>query len=226
MIPIALLSLLALLALVYGPQIWIRHTMKKYAVERTDYPGTGGELARHLLDQAGLSDVKVEQTGELQDHYSPNEKVVRLSKGNFEGRSVTAVAVAAHEVSHAVQDKDGYWPLVARHRLMKQLVPVQKLASLVLMATPLVFAFTRSPAVMIVEIVAAIGMMATSVLVHVFTLPTEFDASFNRALPALSHFIDEDDQKDARKVLRAAAFTYVAGALANLLNILRWARRF
>jgi Zn-dependent membrane protease YugP len=109
---------------------------------------------------------------------------------------------------------------------MKQLIPVQQVASMVLMATPLVFAFTRSPMVMIIEIVAALGIMASTVLVHLFTLPTEFDASFNRALPALKHFIDEEDQQSARKVLRAAAFTYVAGALANLLNILRWARRF
>jgi uncharacterized protein len=223
---LAAIALLLTLALIYGPQFWIRRTMQKHAAERPDFPGTGGELARHLLDQAELKDVKVEQTGFLQDHYSPVEKIVRLSKENFEGRSVTAVAVAAHEVAHAIQDKEGYWPLVTRHRLMKQLIPIQRIASIVLMAAPFVFAFTRSPTVLLLEIVAGLGIMASTVLVHVFTLPTEFDASFKRALPALENFIDDEDQRDARKVLRAAAFTYVAGALANLLNILRWARRF
>jgi uncharacterized protein len=226
MILLGALGLLLFFALVYGPQLWIRHIMKKHSTERTDYPGTGGELARLLLDKAGLQEVKVEQTDYLQDHYSPVEKTVRLSKENFEGRSVTAVAVAAHEVSHALQDAEGYWPLVTRHRLMKQLIPVQRIAGYVLMATPVIFALTRSPAIMLIEIVAAVGMMATTVLVHVFTLPTEFDASFKRALPVLEHFIDKDDQKAARSVLRAAAFTYVAGALANLLNIFRWMRRF
>jgi uncharacterized protein len=226
MISLAVLGSLLLLVLMFGPQMWIKHTMKKYAEERTDYPGTGGELARHLLDAAGLKDVKVEQTGYLQDHYSPDEKVIRLSKENFEGRSITAVAVAAHEVGHAWQDQEGYWPLTTRHRLMKQLIPIQRLASTVLMATPLVFAFTRSPMIMLIEIVAGLGIMGSTVLIHLFTLPTEFDASFNRALPALKHFINEDDQHSAKKVLRAAAFTYVASALSNLLNILRWARRF
>ena len=92
----AALAFIALLALIFVPRLLIRSTMARHARERADFPGTGGELARHLLDEAGLTEVKVEMV-ETGDHYSPDDKAVRLSKANFEGRSVTAVAVAAHE---------------------------------------------------------------------------------------------------------------------------------
>ena len=95
-------ALLLLLAAVLVPQLWIRRVFARHGAERPDLPGTGAELARHLLDRAGLSDVKVELTGDG-DHYDPEECAVRLLPQHHDGRSVAAVAVAAHEVSHAVQ---------------------------------------------------------------------------------------------------------------------------
>jgi uncharacterized protein len=224
MAALGLIGVLIFVALVYGPQFWVRWTMKTHAHERSDFPGTGGELARHLLDKAGLQDVKVEQTTALGDHYSPDERAVRLSPENFNGKSVTAIAVAAHEVGHALQDRDQFWPLTMRQRLMKQILPIERIGSVILMATPLVFAFTRSPAVLLIELALALGILASSIVIHLFTLPTEFDASFKRALPILEHFLKPEDIGSARKVLRAAAFTYVAGALVSLLNIARWLR--
>ncbi|MDP4593361.1 MAG: zinc metallopeptidase, partial [Beijerinckiaceae bacterium] len=94
-----ILAALAFLALIFGPQVWVQRTMREHAGERPDLPGTGAELARHLLDEAGLESVRVEMTEEG-DHYDPQDKAVRLTDGNFHGRSVTAAAVAAHEVSH------------------------------------------------------------------------------------------------------------------------------
>jgi Zn-dependent membrane protease YugP len=209
--------------LIFGPQAWVRQVMRKHAAPRTDYPGTGGELARHLLDEAGLQAVKIERVA-AGDHYSPAEKAVRLSAGNFDGKSVTAVAVAAHEVAHALQDRDGYGPLLWRQKLVGYAITIEKTGSVLLMAAPLVFALVRSPVVLLAEVVAGLGILASTVVVHAVTLPTEYDASFTRALPTLSAYLPQDDLPAARQVLKAAAFTYVAAALVSLLDIARWIR--
>lgn len=221
---LALLGLAAFIALVFGPQFWIKWTMSKHALERPDMPGTGGELARHLLDDAGLQDVKLEVVQGGGDHYSPDEKAVRLSEANFKGKSITAIAVAAHEVAHAIQHRDGYAPLLWRQRLVKKTIVIERFGSLVLMATPLVFALVRSPVVLILEIAVALGILASTIVIHIFTLPTEFDASFKEALPVLENYIPPDEMPGARSVLKAAAFTYVASALVSLLNVARWLR--
>jgi uncharacterized protein len=226
MIILAILGGLAVLALVFGPQFWIRQTMAQYAGERSDFPGTGGELARHLLDAADLQGVKIETTSPMGDHYSPDEKVVRLSEANFNGKSITAIAVAAHEVAHAVQHRDGYAPLIMRQKLARHGQRLQMIGQWLLMASPLIFAVSRSPIVLAVEIAGALAIMASTLVIHIFTLPTEFDASFKKALPALQHYIKPEDMAGATKVLRAAAFTYVASALVSLLNAARWIKRF
>lgn len=224
MVALGILGLVAFVVLIFGPQFLISWTMSTYAKDRPDLPGTGGELARHLLDKAGLQDVKVEVAAPRGDHYSPEEKAVRLSPDNFNGRSVTAAAVAAHECAHAVQDRDGFRPLQIRQRLMRTCITIEKTGSILLMATPIVFAITRSPVVLAGEIIAALGILASTIVIHAFTLPTEFDASFKRALPVLEQYLPESDMPGARNVLRAAAFTYVAGALVSLLNVARWLR--
>lgn len=212
-----------LVGLIFGPQFWIKWVMAKHAVERPEFPGTGGELARHLLDRAGLEAVKLERV-DGGDHYSPAEKVLRLSAKNFDGRSVTAVAVAAHEVGHALQDKDNYAPLMLRQKLASTCIIIERTGSILLMATPVVFALTRSPVVLLAEVVLALGILASTVVIHIFTLPTEFDASFKRALPILENYLPAEDMPGARQVLKAAAFTYVASALISILNIARWLR--
>ncbi|HTN97592.1 MAG TPA: zinc metallopeptidase [Nordella sp.] len=217
------LGIVALLALIFAPQLWIRSTMARYSAERADFPGTGGELARHLLDEAGLTDVKVEAVA-AGDHYSPDDKAVRLAKSNFEGRSVTAIAVAAHEAAHAIQDAQAYAPLHLRQKLVGYGIIIERVGSALLLATPLALVLTRSPMVLVFQLVAGLGILASTILLHLVTLPTEFDASFKRALPALEHYIRPGDMKGARRVLRAAAFTYVAAALVSLIDVARWIR--
>lgn len=216
-------GIVLLLGLIFGPQAWIRWTMASHADERADFPGTGGELARHLLDEAGLGGVKVERI-EKGDHYSPLDRAVRLAASNYDGKSVTAVAVAAHEVGHAFQHAQGYGPLMMRQKLAKTCVAIERTGSLMMMATPFVFALTRSPVVLVAEVVLALGILASNTVIHVVTLPTEFDASFRRALPVLEKYLPEQDMPAARSVLKAAAFTYVAAALVSLLDIARWLR--
>ena len=222
---IAAFAVILLLGLVFGPSLWVKHIFKKHGVERPDLPGTGSELARHLLDEAKLPDVKVETTADG-DHYDPGARVVRLSPEHHDGRSIAAVAVAAHEVSHAVQHARGEPAFARRIELVRNLNWVERLATGVILLAPVGFIFLKSPILFAVHALAAIALMGIGVVVHFVTLPVEFDASFGKALPVLEQgrYLSNNDMPAARTVLKAAAYTYVAVALATLLNIVRWFR--
>ena len=216
---------LLLIALIFGPRIWIRRVFKRYGADRPDLPGNGAELARHLLDEADLRSVQVEQT-DLGDHYDPEARVVRLLPQHYQGRSIAAVAVAAHEVSHAVQHARGERAFARRVDLLSKLVWVERAALVILLLAPLVFVLVKSPTLAILQVLAAVLLQAIHVVVHVVTLPVEFDASFGKALPVLTRgrYLAAGDLPAARSVLQAAAFTYVAAALVTLINVLRWIR--
>jgi hypothetical protein len=214
---------LVLVGLVFGPGLWVKHVLAKYSEPADRYPTTGGRLARYLLDHHGMTGVSVEQS-ESGDHYDPSAKAVRLTPDKFHGRSLTAIAVAAHEVGHAVQDQAGYRPLRLRHRLVSSFRNVERLGAGILMISPFIGAITRVPMLGIFMFLGGLMSLGTSTLVHVVTLPTEFDASFGRALPMLDKLgiLKAADRPHARRLLRAAAFTYVAASLMSLLNIARW----
>ena len=218
-----LLPLILLFALIFGPGWWVRTVMSRYSSPEDRYDGTGGELARHLLDSLDLQNVKVEESP-AGDHYDPRDKVVRLSPANLKGRSLTAVTVAAHEVGHALQDASGYAPLKIRGQLVMLTQPVQRLGAGILMASPFVGMLTRAPLVSLLMILGGLMSLGTTTLVHLITLPTEMDASFNRALPMLEKggILKPGDLPHARRLLRAAALTYLSASLASLLNIARW----
>ena len=211
-----------LLLLILGPGLWTRWVLRRHAAPRDDYPGTGGELARHLLDRFDLAHVPVEVT-ERGDHYDPVDKAVRLSADHYDGKSLTAVAVAAHEVGHALQDQAGYRPLRVRTDLAQWAHRAQRLGSWLFVAIPVVALLTRMPHTGGLFLLAGLLSFGVAVLLHLVTLPVEFDASFRRALPLLCEgYIDARDQGRARHVLAAAAMTYVAAALADILNFGRW----
>ncbi len=218
-----LLPLLFVFMLISGPGWWVRKVLRRYSKPENRYEGTGGELARHLLDSNDLQHVKVEESPGG-DHYDPAEKVIRLTLEKLNGRSLTAITVAAHEVGHALQDAGGYAPLRVRTHLVKLSQPVQKLGAGILMAAPLVGAITRAPLVSLFMILGGFMSLGTSALVHVVTLPMELDASFNRALPLLKKgdVLKPVDLPHARRLLKAAALTYLSASLASLLNIARW----
>jgi len=222
---VGLFALILLLALATLPQLWVRAVMSRHSADRPDFPGNGGQFARHLLDEMKLREVGVEQT-DIGDHYDPETKTVRLSSDNFAGRSLTAVTVAAHEVGHAMQDATRYPPLVARTRLAKTGAIVERVGMFVMIAAPIMAVVVKHPAGMLLQIGAGLALIGFTVLVHLTTLPVEFDASFKRALPVLraGQYIPERDMPAARGILRAAALTYVAGALISLINIARWMR--
>jgi Zn-dependent membrane protease YugP len=222
-------ALFILLIVAFGlavlPQMWIRGVLRRHAVERSDLPGTGGEFARHVLDEMKLGHVKVEETT-LGDHYDPEAKVVRLLPQHFGGRSLAAVVVAAHEVGHAMQDATGYGPLVHRTRMAKQAASIERFGAVVMLAAPLVLLLVKSPHVIILELFLGMLILGSTVVMHAVTLPVELDASFRRALPLLraGGYIGDRDLGAARQILRAAAFTYVAAAAMSLLDVMRWIR--
>jgi Zn-dependent membrane protease YugP len=176
-----------------------------------------------LLDALGLRNVTTEVT-DRGDHYDPLAKAVRLTTDNFNGRSLTAVTIAAHEVGHALQDARGFAPLRLRTHLVHWVAPIEKLGAGMLMMAPLMAAVMRSPRLGLVGLAGGMLTLGAAVVVHFLTLPTELDASFTRALPLLKqhHVIRPEDLPRARRLLTAAAFTYVAVALQSLLNIARW----
>jgi Zn-dependent membrane protease YugP len=222
----AMLILLALIfALALLPQLWVKRVIARHAGERADFPGTGGEFARHILDEMKLSHVKVEETT-LGDHYDPDAKAVRLLPDHLKGRSLSAVVIAAHEAGHALQDAAGYPPLAARTRLAKQALRMEKVAAIVMLAAPIVMALAKAPHILLIEVFVGVMIFALSILLHAVTLPVEFDASFGRALPILKagRYLDDKDMPAAKEILRAAAFTYVAAAAMSLLDVARWIR--
>jgi len=217
-----LLGLLLLLIIV-GPGLWVTSVMKRYHHPANRYSKTGAEAARELLDAVALPKVRTELT-DKGDHYDPIEKVVRLSNANFHGRSLTAVTVAAHEVGHAIQDADGFGPLHWRTHLVRWVGPIEKIGAGALMAAPFAAALLRAPRLGVLAFLGGMLVLASGVVVHALTLPTELDASFRRALPLVKArgLIREEDLPRARTLLTAAALTYVSGALMSLLNIARW----
>jgi Zn-dependent membrane protease YugP len=218
-----LLPFIFIFALVFGPGWWVRNVMSRYASPEDRYDGTGGELARYLLDSKNLQNVKVEETPKG-DHYDPVEKVIRLTPKNLNGRSLTAVTVAAHEVGHAIQDAVGFAPLKIRTQLILLTRPVERLGAGILMAAPLIGLLTRAPLVSLLMVLGGFMSLGATSLVHMVTLPTELDASFKRALPLLENgnILKPVDLPHARRLLTAAALTYLAASLASLLNIARW----
>ena len=220
-----LFGLLAIGAIIFLPGWWVKRVMKRYAEPKDRYQGTGGELARHLLDRLGLEAVGVEMT-EAGDHYDPEARTVRLSPDNYNHASLTAITVAAHEVGHAIQHADGYQPLALRTRLVKSVQKFQRLGAFLLVLLPVVLLALKLPAAGVTMLLFGLAALGSGILVHLVTLPTELDASFKRALPLLDKggYLKAPDRKPARKILTAAALTYVAASMMGLMNFWWWLR--
>ena len=220
---VLLAGLLIILALIFGPSLWVKLVMKKYSLEKSEMPGTGGELARHLIKRLSLKDVTVETTS-LGDHYDPIEKKVRLSQEHYESKSLTAIAIAAHEVGHAIQDQQGDKRLATRTKMIPIVNKVARLSAIVISLSPVIGIITRHPMPFSFLLLLGLSGFIARMLIHAVTLPIEFDASFSKALPLLREgkYISQSNEKAVSSILRAAALTYVSAALADILNLGRW----
>ncbi len=210
------------IALIMLPQFWVRGVLNKYSKEPSSVGRTGADIAREILNRNGLNTVTVEVTNQG-DHYDPKSKSVRLSENFYSGRSLTAITVAAHECGHAIQDAENYGFM----RLRAAVAPVIQICQfgpMLLMFSIMLTAFLASP---IWKLTAMIGlfMYIGIFFFQVITLPVELDASFARAVPVLegSGYISSDEKENAKKILQACAFTYIAAALFSLIEIIRWA---
>ncbi|MBM2830037.1 MAG: putative peptidase, rane zinc metallopeptidase [Gammaproteobacteria bacterium] len=218
------LTLIILIIVLFGPQLWAGHVLKRYNTRIDELPGTGGELAEHLLKRYALDGVNVEKSEQKNDHYNPEEKTIMLAEDIYDGKSLTAVVVTAHEVGHAIQHKMGHRPFFLRWRLARFIAYTEKLASIILIVFPFAATLTRMPGVGAIILLVGIALMLLPVVFHLITLPVEWDASFKRALPILieGEYIPQSAIPVARKILTAAALTYVAASLASVLNFYRW----
>ncbi|PAE22270.1 Zn-dependent protease [Bacillus sp. 7504-2] len=212
-------SFLIYFALIILIPIWaqlkVKGAYKKYSQVPSSSHMRGAEVARRILDTNGLYDVTVEETrGHLTDHYDPRSKTVRLSSENYHGHSVAAAAIAAHEVGHAIQAQVDYAPLRIRHSL----VPVANLGSNFSWILIIIGMLASLSNLVLLGII----FMAAAVVFQLVTLPVEFNAS-NRAMDQVVSLgiIRNDEEKETRKVLDAAALTYVAAAAVAVLELLR-----
>ena len=207
------LAILALLITLVA-QLWIKSNYNKYLKVNSSYNLKGAEIARKILDRNGLSNVKINKVaGLLSDHYNPSSKTVNLSEEVYETATITAVSVAAHECGHAIQHKVGYVPL----RIRSFLVPLVNFSSYAGYLAILIGALAS-----LLELIY-IGIILEGVILlfELITLPVEFNAS-RRGLKELKNgFLTNGEVSDAKKVLKAAAFTYVASVFNSALQILR-----
>jgi uncharacterized protein len=219
-----------LMILVFGAsflaQMYLTNTYGRFSKIRNGRDLTGAEVARGILDSNGLQSVKVEMVpGQLTDHYDPIHKAVRLSEGNYSQPSLAALAVAAHEVGHAIQDAKAYVPLIVRARLAPVLSASANLGQFALLIGIFMLASSFGQTMLLIGIA---GLAATLVF-HLVTLPVEFDAS-RRALAILETdgYLTREENSGAKSVLTAAAMTYVVaalGALATLAYYMGFLRR-
>jgi uncharacterized protein len=221
---IIVLIVLAVALGIYAPGLWAQYVLNRFN-QKEYFSGNGYDLARLMLADAGLSHIAVEETA-LGDHYDPSATKVRLNPRYCGRKSLTAVVVAAHEVGHAIQDASGYAPLKARTKMVLFARTVERAGVAVIMAAPLVTALLRVPVPGVVMFLGGLAGLGTPLIVHLITLPVEWDASFGRAIPHLikGRYLPPQEEAHARTVLTACALTYVAGSLAGLLNVWRWVR--
>lgn len=195
-------------------QAKVQSAYQKYSRVRSASGASGMQVARQLLEDQGIYDVKVEiGQGQLTDHYDPKEKVIRLSPGVYQGNSLAALAVAAHETGHAIQHNEGYVPLGLRSAIAPG-VQFASVLAIPLFLIGLFFSYTLTK--------VGIYLFAAVVVFQIITLPVEFNAS-SRAMAALDRhgFITPEEYPGTKSVLSAAALTYVAAVLVSVLQLLR-----
>jgi len=211
----SLIILLPALIFALWAQARVKSTYKRYSRVTGSRGITGAQVARTILDQNGLHNVQVEHiSGSLTDHYDPRGDVVRLSDGVYGSASISAVGIAAHECGHAVQHAERYTPLVFRNTI----IPVTNIGSKLSVPLILIGALISSYPLILLGILAY-SLMAVFQLI---TLPVEFNASA-RAMDTITsgYILEDDEQRGARKVLNAAALTYVAALASSIAQILR-----
>jgi hypothetical protein len=200
------------------PKFWLSYSMKKGDKELINMPFNAEEFGKLILKENDLTGVKIEETQAV-DHYDLNDRTVRVKEGRLEKKSLTSLTIVCHEIGHAIQHNEQYEPLVQRTNLVEKTQWISRLGGVILYsALPLILA-TGSFGFIKLSLLLVICSVLVGVLIHLITLNVEIDASFNRAMPILKEKIPEEYHAQCNNVLKAAAFTYVIGALTSFLSL-------
>lgn len=214
--------------LTFLPQLWVKSAYQRYARVPARRGETGAQVATRILREQGITNVSVEETpGELSDHYDPGARAVRLSPDNYHGHSLAGVAIAAHEVGHALQHATGYYPVVLRSAMVPAVNLGSQLGPILLMVSLGMGAVSHAmPGWAWGLAWLGVLLFSASVAFHLVTLPVEINASM-RAVKLLADggYVTSEEMPGAKTVLTAAAFTYVAVALYSLIQLVYWVYR-
>ena len=208
------LVLIAFVFMLYA-QIRIQSAYRKYSVVGNYYGYTGYQVARNILDSQGLQNIEINlsKRGQLSDFYDPKNKTVNLSNDVYHGTSVASVAIAAHEVGHALQDKQEYYPL----KLRSAIVPIASVSSSIGWVVLMVGFLASAMDIALFGVV----LLSATLFVQVITLPVEFNASSRALFYLEENYLYSSEVDMAKKVLSAAALTYVASMFSTMMSILR-----
>ena len=219
---IQILGALFILALTLLPQYWVKQVFAKNRQDTPNILGNGKDFALHLLEKLKIKNITVvEQKGG--NYYDPVKKVLALSPENYNEKSLCAVVIAAHEVGHIIQDYSNSFLLKLRFFLVKLFQTIRLVSNSLLIISPFLFVFR--PVSGLLALLLYFGASLIGVLIHLCTLPLELDASFSKALPILEKggYLNKKQLPKAKQILQAAAFTYLAAALNNIIfSIFQW----
>ena len=200
------------------PQLWVNYTLNKHDDLLPNMPFTAKEFGLNLLEEQKLNEVKIEDT-KLGDHYDPTAKTVRVKPDRLDKKSITSITVMCHEIGHAIQHKEGYPPLIRRHKIITKTQWLNKISSVLLYAgVPAIVATGALPFIRICVIIIFASILI-NMISHLITLDVELDASFKRAMPILENKIPQEYHASCKSILRVCAFTYVIGSLTTILNV-------
>jgi Zn-dependent membrane protease YugP len=226
--PLYLLLMVVGMAMVFLPQMWVKNTVARFSEVRTAKGMRGRDVAQSILSENGLSNVSIEMVeGELSDHYDPTARAVRLSSDVYNGNSISSVAVAAHECGHALQHAKGYYPVIVRSSMVPMVNFGSSLGPMLIMGAVMLGGFSHAaPSLALTIAWAGVILYGLAVAFHFVTLPVELNAS-GRALKVLEthNYLTRDEMSGAKKVLTAAAFTYIATAMYALMQLLYYVFR-
>lgn len=212
---------IVLVILIYFPYFYVRYTYQNYNKSLELMPFNGREFVDKILNDVGLKEVQIApQKDSLQNYYNPKNKSIGIEEELLNKKSLTALSIIAHEVGHAIQHKENYKPLMQRHDLLEKTVVFRTIgSSIVTLGIGPIFAFTHSFSLTLIATVVALLFFCMEIFVNLLTLKCEYDASFNRAIPILKKYVPSEYIDQCKRVLNAAALTYVANSIIRVLSL-------
>ncbi len=206
------------LLITFIPIIWVNYIFKKNDKILPNMPFDGYEFGEQLLKELKLVNVSIEKTS-IGDHYDLNERKVKVLEDRFKRKSLTSISIMCHEIGHAIQHSQGYAPLIARTKLVKNTQWINKISvCLIYVGLPIIFA---TGLLSLIKLCVAIILFSAfvGVVIHLITIEVELDASFNKAYPIIKRKIPRVYHDSCRSILKAAAFTYIVGVIKNLISL-------